>query len=230
MCCTPRFIQTMQKNGFLNEHVVEYKNLENGWNLPLLSIASYVGSHITKLKSYGKFIPKKIEMVYNNSKLMTSDVLAASQSHFQVYNSATLQQNFLYADKNLSSAKILAECENTAFVTLATRITELKRILRNTAISKIFIGKEILSELKVGFYFRTWVPKFVLIRIRSVQSSGIFDWWNAIVSELDSKMNFRKIRENLETKVETGLKSRNKTKKKSSIWLKLWLNFWKDIL
>lgn len=37
-------------------------------------------------------------------------------------------------------------------------------------------------ERKLGFYLRGWVPVFIKKRIRGLQSSGIFEWWNELVA------------------------------------------------
>ncbi len=49
-------------------------------------------------------------------------------------------------------------------------------------IFKISVGKPTSLERKLGFNLYGWVPDFIQLRVRGIQSSGVLEWWNKLVA------------------------------------------------
>lgn len=172
--------QKCVQSGYMDAHTVNYLNFS--YQKPsLLYISSYMATRIKYFGTSSKGLPKQINFVYKHSKLWTSPVLDVAQKSFQENPSMNVR-NIYSTDDNFSVVNALAGCNNTAFIALDTRIRDLERSLRSAGVTKISVGKEILLERKLGFYFKGWVPLFIQTRIRSVENSGILGWWNKIAA------------------------------------------------
>lgn len=85
----------------------------------------------------------------------------------------------------------LRVCNKTAVLVYEPQIWRYENILRMAGSSKISLGKEKLLESRLGLLWESWIPPFIFRRIRSIDGSGIFDWWNNIVTVYLPKMRTR---------------------------------------
>lgn len=77
----------------------------------------------------------------------------------------------------------LRKCNRTAAILPEQRCKLLAGTLRREH-RHVFIGSEIYSgNIAVGFVLWRWVPKHILIRIKRIQSSGLWEWWATFAKE-----------------------------------------------
>lgn len=175
--------QKCKKAGYVDAHLIDhfkYGYEPIGEKDEILGVKSHLSDYKYYFQDKGQKMPKRISNIYTNSSLWIAPVFSTVNAYFNKHVDA---EHLLlkFGQETQVTENKLAECKQVAFLSPLTRLIELERVLRNQGISKLSVGTEVLFERRLGFYLSGWIPAFVKLRIRSLQSSGIFEWWNKLV-------------------------------------------------
>lgn len=171
--------QNCVQAGFVDEHTIDFRTFGHPKSSSFLYLVSYIAMRNKDFSTFDKGLPDQTKFVCKHSKLWISNVLKKAQKLYQKYSSINFR-SFNFMDV---AVKTLADFNNTAFIAQDTRVRELESVLKSEGVTKIYVGKEVLSEWRLGFYFKGWVPVSVQSRIRSVHNSEILGWWNKIAAK-----------------------------------------------
>lgn len=75
----------------------------------------------------------------------------------------------------------LNDCNKVALLLPQYACKEVARKLVRNGHRHIFVGKEVFTNVTEVFSLRGFVPNYLQWRIKGMEMSGIWDWWNRIV-------------------------------------------------
>lgn len=162
------FSSCLENMNFSENHHYIYGNCSDGKVIEVVSLAAEA-----KASKFDSKLVESGEGVYKYSSLAKETInhirKILSIGAFFVRNQLRLYQ------KEVLVKKLLA-CKNSAVIAFEPQIQEYQRILMSNGVSKISVGQEDFSSLKLTYRFRGWLPNFVYSRIQWIQCSGIFNW------------------------------------------------------
>ncbi len=127
-------------------------------------------------------MPKKLLKLYTDSGLPPFTLKCFRST---LLNHSKVNQNFLTdfrESQNQFSLQFLQNCNKTALLLYSSFIWEYENGLRYLGKNKISVRKSIIFESKFGLQTLTWLPEYVIKRLRGVENSGLVEWWNSFVS------------------------------------------------
>lgn len=72
-------------------------------------------------------------------------------------------------------------CQNSALILPDYMCLDfLKRLAKKNHVHA-FIGKEVYTNMTLGFSVHGYIPNMIQMRIKSIQTSGIFRWWGSFI-------------------------------------------------
>lgn len=140
----------------------------------------YIFNFVRNIKN----LPNIVQSIYTNSSIWLGPILqdvdfSLRNQYFNIYNEKTTS----FLEKKLLSLELLKYCNRTAFVFPKARIIETENMLRLHGINRVSVINEALVARRLAFHLPGWVPRFLQVRIRGLQNSGIIEWWNDFISK-----------------------------------------------
>lgn len=120
---------------------------------------------------------KTLSQVVNNSYLIKDMAERVSEILRLNSDSRMVEEKARAIQKKLSISK-LRKCSSNAIVAYEPQVNEYEAALRKEGYLKVSVGKEIIVKSELGFWINGMLPKYLLKRLRGIQTSGIIEWWN----------------------------------------------------
>lgn len=137
----------------------------------------------------------KPQTVRDNGIWGNTSIMKESLDHVKQVAAKHISEDLVVKEieklQEVASISRLRLCNKIAVVLYEPQIWKYENLLRLSGIAKVSVGKETLIESRLGLTWEAWMPPFILMRLRSLESTGIVDWWNDLATVYLPKVRTR---------------------------------------